>query len=181
MMSFSDKISCGAQPLEARRGGRAPGLEPQRGPTLTTGGRLAPYRGGARRRVRRQNATGDDQSTITGKKPLNILQWNGEGISKKKVPLTERLHKEDIDIACIQETHLTANLRFTVRGYESYRLDREGRHKGGVIILVRNNIPAVPLTVNTNDQAEINGVDATVGKRNIKIYNLYGTPDRALS
>ena len=75
--------------------------------------------------------------TIT---PLNILQWNAEGVFNKKVPLTERLHKEDVDVACIQETHLNTNHRFSIRGYQTFRLDREGRHKGGVLILVRNNI-----------------------------------------
>ena len=66
-------------------------------------------------------------------RPLNILQWNAEGIYNKKVALTGRLHAEDIDVACIQETHLNPNHRFIVRGYQTFRMDRESRHKGGVV------------------------------------------------
>ena len=110
-----------------------------------------------------------------------VLQWNAEGVSRKKLPLAERLHKENIDIACIQETHLTDNLRFTMRGYQAFRMDRQERHKGGVIILVKNNIPAKEISVDTGGQAEITGVDVTVNKRQIRVYNLYCPPDRQLS
>ena len=112
---------------------------------------------------------------------LAVLQWNAEGVSKKKVSLAERLHNENIDIACIQETHLTDNLRFTVRGYQTYRVDRQERHKGGVVILVRNNLPAQQITVVTDGQAEITGVDVYVQEKPIRIYNVYCPPDRDLS
>ena len=76
-------------------------------------------------------------------------------MQKKKLDLAERMHKENIDIACVQETHLTVNHRFSVRGYETIRFDREGRHKGGVLILVRNFIAAQELKTDSaiNQQA----------------------------
>ena len=126
----------------------------------------------------------DDGVNATGQKspnhsktirPLNILQWNAEGVFNKKVPLTERLHK-DVDVACIQETHLNTNHRFSIRGYQTFRLDREGRHKGGVLILVRNNIAASDFKVDTNQQAEIHGVKITVDNSDINIFNLYCPP-----
>ena len=52
-------------------------------------------------------------------------------VYQKKISLTERLHGDKIDVACIQETHLNSNHRFTIRGYQTFRMDREGRHKGG--------------------------------------------------
>ena len=104
------------------------------------------------------------------------MQWNAEGVFNKKVPLTERLHKEDVDVACIQETHLNTNHRFSIRGYQTFRLDREGRHKGGVLILVRNNIAASDFKVDTNQQAEIHGVKITVDNSAINIFNLYCPP-----
>ena len=92
---------------------------------------------------------------------------------KKKLGLAERLHKENIDIACLQETHLNVNHRFLVRGYETFRLDREDRHKGGVLILVRTTIIAQELRVNTNQLAEIIGIDIKLHDRTIRIYNVY--------
>ena len=113
-------------------------------------------------------------------RPLSIQQWNVEGVFNKKFPFTERLHKEDVDVACIQETHLNTNHRFSIRGYQTFRLDREGRHKGGVLILVRN-IAASDFKVDTNQQADIHGVNITVGNSAISIFNLYCPPDKDLS
>ena len=87
-----------------------------------------------------------------------------------------RLHKEDVDVACIQETHLNTNHRFFIRGYQTFRLDREGRHKGGVLILVQNNIAASDFKVGTNQQAEIHGIKITVDNSAINIFNLYCPP-----
>ncbi|KAK7090610.1 hypothetical protein V1264_010382 [Littorina saxatilis] len=90
---------CGALPLETRRGGRVPGPVPHRGPSQATGGTRTSYRGGARRRVRRVNATGNDsKGGEKEKKPLTILRWNAEGNSRKKTPLAERLHEEGVDM-----------------------------------------------------------------------------------
>ena len=97
--------------------------------------------------------------------------------STKKVPLTERLHKEDIDVAWIQELHLNTNHRFSTRGYQTFRLDREWRHKGDVLILVQNNIAASNFNVDTNQQAEIHGVNITVDNSATSILNLYCPPD----
>ncbi|PVD22167.1 hypothetical protein C0Q70_17972 [Pomacea canaliculata] len=60
-------------------------------------------------------------------------------------------------------------------------MDREGRHKGGVLILVKNNIPARDFQVDTNQQAEINGVKITVDSTVLTIFNLYCPPDKELS
>ena len=132
---------------------------------------------GARLRRRRANATGQkspDPSDTT--RPLNILQRNAEGVFNKKVPLTGRLHKENVDVACIQETHLNTNHRFSIRGYQTFRLDRERRHKEGVLILVRNNFAASDFKVDTNQQAEIHGVKIIVDNSAINILNLYPPP-----
>ena len=175
MENFRSKRD-GVLPVESRRAGGVPGPVPQKDPPKATGCHPVPMRG-ARLRKRRVNATGqkspNHSKTI---RPLNILQWNAEGVFNKKVPLTERLHKEDVDVACIQETHLNTNHRFSIRGYQTFRLDREGRHKGGVLILVRNNIAASDFKVDTNQQAEIHGVKITVDNSAINIFNLYCPP-----
>ena len=112
---------------------------------------------------------------------LNILQWNAEGVMNKKRDLAERMEKEKIDIACVQETHLNVSHRFQVRGYQTFRVDREGRHKGGVLILVRNSIPAQEFKIDTNQQAEIQGMNCIIEKRSLRFFNVYCPPDRDLS
>ena len=167
----------GALPVEARQADGVPGPLPRRGPTLATGGHRTSGRGVRNLRLR-ANATG--QNTTSTPRPLNIIQWNAEGVGNKKVPLTERLHKECIDIACIQETHLTPSRRFNIRGYETLRHDREGRQKGGTLILVRNSLIPKELKVDTNQQSEVHGACVTIGNKNITIYNLYCPADREL-
>ena len=75
----------------------------------------------------------------------------------------ERLHRDKIDVACIQETHLNPNHRFSIRGYQTFRMDREGRQKGGVLILVKNDIPAKDFKINTGQQSERHGAYIIVG------------------
>ena len=120
-------------------------------------------------------------SATRGPKHLKILQWNAEGIQNKKMSLNERLKKEDIDIACIQETHLKDALRLHIRGYEVIRKDRKDRIKGGVAILVRNSIPYQELQVDTGNEAEIHGVVLTVGQEKIIFFNEYCPVDKDLS
>ena len=133
--------------------------------------------------MRRARATGHASNVPEDSRPLNVLQWNAEGIYNKKLPLTERLHQEQIDVACIQETHLNPNPthRFRIRGYQTFRIDREGKHKGGVLILVKNNISATEIQINTGQQAEIHGINAVVNNSKITIYNFYCPQDKNLS
>ena len=125
---------------------------------------------------RRTEGSKCSTSGAKDKQPLHILQWNAEGIFHKKTPLKARLEKEKIiTIACIQETHLNPENRFSIRGYQAFRMDRTGR-KGGVMILLKNEIPAKDFQIKTersegtgNVQAEIHGVDITINQTYIKI------------
>ena len=110
MHNFNSKRD-GVLPVESRRAGRVPGPVPQKGPPRVTGGPPVPIPG-ARLRRRRVNATDRKKKNNNNNKqtkipdpdrttrPLNILQWNAEGVYNRKVSLTDRLHKEDIDVAC---------------------------------------------------------------------------------
>jgi hypothetical protein len=79
----------------------------------------------------------------------------------------------------LHTTPLNSNHRFSVRGYQTFRLDREG-HNGGVIILTRNNIPTIELPKATNNRLEIIGVELSIGKDNLSIYNAYCPPNTEL-
>ena len=155
--------------------GRAPGPLPRRGPPSATGGHRTSICGVGYLGLR---ANTTDHKT----KPVNILQWYTEGISTKKVPLTERLRKENIDVACIKETHLNPDRRFNIRGYETLRHDRIGRQKGGVLILVKNTLLPIQnkFIVETNQQSEIQGVQISLTNQDLTIYNLYCPQDKEL-
>ena len=85
------------------------------------------------------------------------MQWNTKGVFNKKLALTRKLHDLKIDIACIQETHLNQNNRFSIRGYQCFRLDREAHHKDGVLTFIKNNIAAAEIKIDTGKEAEIIG------------------------
>ena len=123
---------------------REGGPSPQRGPPSATGGHLTSSCP-ARRRGVRVGATDLDETPTS--RSINSLQWNAEGAYNNKIALSERLHQENIDVACLQETHLKDNQHFVMRGYQVFWHDREDRAKGGIAILVKNTIPAQELTV----------------------------------
>lgn len=187
--------SCGATPVESRQAGGVPDSLPRRSPPLATGGTSASS-WGARRRARRLNATGQKSKkrvpkTEPPRQPLRILQWNAEGITRKKRALSARLHAEKIDVACIQETHLSPpnektrpshpHKNISIRGYQTFNTPREGRTKGGVLIYVRETIQATPINVDTGQEAEIVGVLVRVDGKDIRIFNYYCPPDKNLS
>ena len=140
-----------------------------------------PRRQGGTTDPRRQGGTTDQRRKESKVRRLNILQWNAEGVYQKKTSLEEKLRHEDIDILCLQETHLKENQRFNIRGYQPFRHDRQGRTKGGAALLVRNTIPAKPFTVSTNDQAEIQGVNIVINDQQMDIVNIYSPSDKDLS
>ena len=72
----------GVLPVKPRRARRVPGIVPQKGPSKGTGGLPVSMRG-ARPRRQRVNATGRKKKKSHSDKttrPLNILQWNAEGV-----------------------------------------------------------------------------------------------------
>ena len=107
------------------------------------------------------------------------MQWNAEGIYHKKAALTNKIHSENIDIVCVQETHLNKDGRFNVRGFEPYVMNRE-RHKGGVLFLVKNNLSATEFQIDTEDEAEIHDITLTVDNEKITIFNYYCPQDRQM-
>lgn len=177
MISTTLETQNGANPLKSRRGVVASGPQPRRGPPLVTGGPLTSS-WTTRGRGVGERVTGRDEAHP---RHVNIVHWNAEGVYNKKVALTERLKQEDIDIFCMQETHLKDTQRFGIRGYQVFRLDRVGRTKGGTAILVRNSIPAQEIVVNTANQSEIHGVTVSIDNMQLRIFNAYCPQDKELS
>ena len=74
--------------------------------------------------------------------------------NEEKTALEHRMNKDNIDIGCIQETHLQKDKTFKTRGYQCFRTDRGGdRRKGGIITLIKSNINAY-MSSSSNDGAE---------------------------
>ena len=88
-----------------------PGPQPQRAPAPATGVSDP------------EHVAGKGQSRATGYN-LNICHWNTEGVRTKKLELQTFLKTHSIAVCCIQETHLSPNHRFSVRGFDTFRRDR---------------------------------------------------------
>ena len=108
MVNTTSDSRDGALPVETRQAGGVPGPLPRRSPPKTTmkGGHPTPTRHHGRwvkkKRYRFRRSMGDmSRDSQPTEKSLKILQWNAEGIFRKKTQLAQRLKMEDIDIACI--------------------------------------------------------------------------------
>jgi len=62
------------------------------------------------------------------------------GRSPKQKPQNSQvlLKERNIDVCCIQETHLNSSHRFSIRGYKTFRREQKDRPKGGILTLVKN-------------------------------------------
>ena len=83
---------------------------------------------------------------------------------REKTELQHIMNKDNIDICCIQETHLQKDKTFKVRGYQCFKTDRGGYgRKGGIITLIKSNINAY-LSSSSNDGAEQHTVTVNTKK-----------------
>ena len=146
MVWHQTDISLWCRPRGPTPGGNGAGpLLASRGSTQATGGSA-----NLETRGRQSNATGPTTPTTD----LRIVQWNAEGVYNKKPELQVFLRQHCVDVICIQESHLSEARRFFVRGYDVFRRDRPTGHKGGILTLVKHNIPAV-LTAQTSDDSDL--------------------------
>ena len=154
--------------------GTAPDPVPQMGPPHATG-----INNGDKNR---QGPTAKQATTTLSNDSAYLVfaQWNAEGLRKKKPELQNFLKEKKVDIICIQETHLKDAQRFSIRGYEPFRLDREKKHKGGLLTLVRNNIPAVPVSESEYEGTEHITVKVILPNSEITVVNCYCTSSKDL-
>ena len=105
------------------------------------------------------------------------MHWNAEGVSRKTAELCNFLHENNVNICCIQETHLQGDKPFRIRGYKAFRNDRQGRTKGGVVTLVRSNLHAEEVRSQTGE-AEFIHLKVTIGEYALEILNYYCPNDK---
>ena len=197
-------LSCGVDALAPARGDAAPTHMPRsESPSRLAG--LLPTR---EVRGRNNRATDKDEGTRNTKKKgkkvrgkvqrgkkvskekeesgkkvvssLKVMHWNAEGVMNKADALKIFLHENDVDVCLVQETHLQEGRTLRIRGYQLFRNDRQGRSKGGVLTLVRNNIHAIE-TKRFSGEAEYIQLKITAGKMNLDITNFYCPDTKQLS
>ena len=88
----------GARTFRIHQDRAAPGLHR---PTSTTGGQ--PLIARCTRGYKMPATEYNNKSSHT---TLKVMQWNAEGLMRKRTELEHRINKKNIDICCIQETHL---------------------------------------------------------------------------
>ncbi|CAG2185854.1 unnamed protein product [Mytilus edulis] len=166
----------GARPVRTHQAGAVPGSLSRRNPSNATGGTFVSSCG-VRGRTRRATGRKNTKPKLKEQPVINIMHWNAEGASNKRDELQHFLHENNINICCIQETHLQEGKPFKVRGYQVFRSDRKERKKGGVMTLVRNNINAREIKTYM-EEAEYLESKVTIGQSSYNIVNFYCPNDK---
>lgn len=69
---------------------------------------------------------------------MNCMFWNAQGMLRKRGELAMVIGEEEVDIACISETHLSSNVmdqQIGINGYVTIRKDRS-THMGGLVTYI---------------------------------------------
>jgi exonuclease III len=74
-------------------------------------------------------------------RPLKIVAFNANGITRQRYELGKQLQARRIDVALLSETHLKTHERFTIKNYHFYKNDRHPGLKGGTAIAVKKGVP----------------------------------------
>ena len=110
------------------------------------------------------------------------MHWNAMGLTEeRKDALQIFLHENEIDVCCIQESHLKEGKSLKIRGYqEPTRNDRQNRPKGGVVTLVRNGIKVTEVKRLTGE-AEYIHMKISSKDRTLELVNYYCPEDNSFS
>ena len=126
-------------------------------------------------------------STPTPTNSLRLMQWNTNGISGKITELLTILHRNNVNIAAIQETKLTnKSMPHKTSGLAFVRLDRHKNIGGGLLMLIKDtitfvdNTAALPQSADTH--LEQQGISITMPNRQLlHIHNIYIPPRSSCS
>lgn len=116
---------------------------------------------------------------------LTILNWNAKGLQRQRNIFNYFLHHNNIDIACVSETHLVENEKFKVTNYKIFRFDRIcvcDHASGGAAIVIKKSIKHEPVIIPKMLSLEIVGVKIFLANGSqMKIYSTYLQPRKKLS
>lgn len=116
----------------------------------------------------------------TRPKSLRLAFWNAESLTTKINELEDFIHREDIDVMLVNETHLSPRKTLKIPNYLSYRRDRDA-DGGGTAILVKNIIDhSAAEPIDGLQSVEANSVIVTmVNNTNLTITSVYASPARS--
>ena len=108
---------------------------------------------------------------------INIMQWNINGLSGKSSELNDFMIKNDIHVAALQETKLSASSKLpALPGFAIVRQDRS-RHGGGLAFFIHHSIKysilPVPPGSTTTEQL---GITIHLQTTKLELINLYIPP-----
>lgn len=109
---------------------------------------------------------------------LTLLTWNIRGLhNPQKISKTlAYLDRHNVDIACLQETHLPHNTD-NKEGFRwaGFRISSSySAYARGVLIIIKRNVPFTPTSTLTDDQGRYAIVQGNLGGTNITIITTYG-------
>ncbi len=95
--------------------------------------------------------------------PLRACTWNARSAILKAQQLEQFSVEFQLDILALQETWLSDEHEFKLRGFAVYRRDRVGRPGGGVAIALRRELPQLEAEIPTIALASLEAVGLTFG------------------
>lgn len=115
---------------------------------------------------------------VVTSKNLKFTYWNARGIRNKKFEFFNFLLNFNIDVACISETKLNDNVRFSHIDFAVYRCDNLSGSisSGGVMILVKRTVKHQLMSVTNTGIIESIGISLEVSPgRTINVVSAYFT------
>lgn len=113
-------------------------------------------------------------------KAIKILYWNANGIRPQVEQFKLFLLNEDIDIALINETHLTEKQKLNVPQYQTYRSDRN-QYGGGTAILIKKGIKHSLLPTPNLTTIEATSCVVTTSSGDIQFTAVYHPPNQNIN
>ena len=83
---------------------------------------------------------------------LKIISLNARSLLPKIESLQLLVEAEDLDVICVVETWLSAEIldaEISIQGYQCFRRDRN-RHGGGIVVYVRDCLSTTPIMDNVD-------------------------------
>jgi hypothetical protein len=111
-------------------------------------------------------------------RPLKVVAFNANGISRQRYQLSKQLQTLRIDVALLSETHLKPHERFSIKNCHIYRNDRHPGVKGGTAVAVKKGVHHSYVDLPPLISIVATGVCISVGRKEILLAAVYRSPAR---
>lgn len=130
----------------------------------------------------------------THQNKLKLMTWNARFLKNKVQELQQFLYRQEIDIACIQETHIYKKESTFIPGYTCIRKDKPTPNtkekelnpktkpfKTGLCIYIKNNIRYKKIPYNDSETSmDSQGITIEGTQNIINIYNIHQNPSNII-